>query len=267
MPLFKEINSPLDGHLSEEEYDTGEENFIDDEFSDDEDFVPTQRKKRMRTTAIIPGHLQTPINRDEVDILLANEEFYCSRHNRQKAWSVNKKVRSLIEVSQDPISCVQNWVRDNITVDDIDFRYDRMIDSMENWTLHKLNSLQNLDGLRPDEILAKCYVTTEVVKRGMKFIRPMFIEKCQVEKLKDNICNKEILHGSLLGYMDLDIEGDIAFMHCKCCGSTILPTSLFLCALDKMQTKFYTHLLWILSDACEKYPDRSIFDRGTLTYR
>lgn len=67
--------------------------------------------------------------------------------------------------------------------------------------------------------------------------------------------------------MDLDLERDVAFMNCKCCGPVVLPTSLFLCALDKMQTKFYTHLLWILSDACEKYPGKSIFDRGSSIYK
>lgn len=249
------LDSPID--VGDSEYDEEEEN-------------PRRgknKRKKKSPPAIIPGHLQTPINRDEVDIILNNESFECARHKRLKEVANQRGSSSIFDKSRDPIECIQAWVKQSVEYHDIDFRLDRMIDSLQNWSLQKIDLFQGMDDLTPETILHRCNLAIQLIDKGVRGIRKMYEEKCQVEALKDNICNKDIQHGQLLHFYDLSIERDITFLNCKCCGEVILPTSLFLCALDKLQTKFQIHALWIVSDALYKYPDRSIFDRGSFLYR
>ncbi|KAI5707681.1 hypothetical protein M8J77_007495 [Diaphorina citri] len=92
----------------------------------------------------------------------------------------------------------------------------------------------------------------------------------KVELVKDKICSREIPYGRTFeAFSDLQIERDIGLLRCCCpeeSGVVVFPTSLFLCALDKLQVVFFTKLYWRMADLNNKYPGHSIYARGTTIF-
>ncbi|KAI5707542.1 hypothetical protein M8J77_004651 [Diaphorina citri] len=80
---------------------------LEEAYSDDDG----QKPPRQVQSAVVSGHLQTPITRDEVDDLMNNDTFYCFRHKELKKLITERGAVSLVDSSADPIACIQSWVK------------------------------------------------------------------------------------------------------------------------------------------------------------
>lgn len=119
--------------------------------------------------------------------------------------------------------------------------------------------------LNPETVKRDCEEKLRAISDFVDNLKEDLRDMMRVEIVKDAICNKEMKMGHMIDWRGMSAERDIAFMNCCCQEKSryvILPTSLLLCSLDKMQSIFFLKLYWKIADMMGKYAGRNIFDRG-----
>nr|UQS95390.1 MAG: RNA-dependent RNA polymerase [Tolviot virus] len=219
--------------------------------------------------SFVPGHLASPIYEEEVNFILENIDstFFCKRHKQLQAkFKTYKRRHNLTNLTYDPLGWLQNWIKTNAYYRTRSI--DEIVELIDCWVIQKLCYMQPTFSLeensrqRIQQVLESQVVE---IKRKMKVLDDDFISMLQVEEIKDSICFKNIAYGKFKTYGSLNCERDLSFIIDNYDKDMILifPTSLLLCALDKLQCTFPLKAMWVISDVFDYYPGLSILDRGT----
>lgn len=257
---------------------TGKQNEDSDYDSTHLSDTDSSNEKRKRGVSdfvsTIPGHLASPIYATEVDMLIEDiagpDKMRCFRHRAVKKLikknmdSLNLGLFSIYTVAEDPIQFIQDWVDMNIFLEDNRVRKDMKmcISATENVVLQKINMLKPTSTAFDFHQVIK--TIRDIHNRIVGTVGDLFdyykLMK-KAERLKDEICFKNIRNGEFIQYKGLFAERDLCFM-VEREGVILIPTSLLLCALDKMQCEFGLVLNWRISDIHSKYPGQSIETEG-----
>lgn len=220
-----------------------------------------------RSRQHIPGHCSSPILRDDVE-WVTNPDFdpVCLRH---KVWvnklaSLDKPCVKMVGDKEDPFVFVKASLP-KIVPSPEDYDLPGAVESAISLTEIHLNSL-----LRPAR--AGCLVDREDVMRflvGIKDYVNTYIDDLledfkmmrNVEAVKDHVCQTEFDHGVLHKVGKWEGDGDLSLIWDKD-RYVLMPTSLFLTILDKMQGRFPLRLYWLLCDSIGKYGNFKILEIG-----
>lgn len=240
---------------------------MDEPEYDDYDYYHQPEAKT--NCAYVPGHLNVPIYETECEFILddLNFKFICPRHKKiVKFLKKNNITSSLSKVSADPYNCIEQWVRTTKTAGR---NLKKLWRTLDVWAIQKINFMTpSINGNLTTFEEQMEYIRT-IRARLEEFqseLQEDFVSMGKVERIKDNICCKETPMGSFLPFEGIYTERDLTIMTCPCHGKTLVSTSLFLAALDKMQSKFPMALYWAVCDATNKYPGFSIYERGRLLF-
>lgn len=226
------------------------------------------KNQDFRATSTVPGHLDTPIYYDEVDMLLTGrkDDFKCRRH--RFLWNKIQElggVRALRESVDDEVSLLYEFLQDQVIYQPSEAKREltTILCSSENLIVHKINMLSPLlegKSLKLEALITHTSIIIDLLKQnGQKLLGP-YLKLIKSEIIKDTICYKDIELGKLVSYGDILVERDISFI--KKCRWYMLPTSLLISVLDMLQTDFPMRLNWIIADIMVKYPGKSISRSG-----
>lgn len=220
------------------------------------------QKKRVRKGCIV-GHLASPIVELDCEFLLNTDPVMfkgCTRHRRlKKKIDAEKNVKLIKDVTKDPISLIQNWVRE----EEVSLRRKSVLkSSIENLVIHSFHFKRPhyvADEMYKKVLFAKVRQLVDRAKTIIDELTPELTEMLQVEKIKDKVCFKNIEEGNYVKYRGLSAEPDICFFQDSPDSHILFSTNLFLCALDKMQSRFNMVMYSKLADAKDKYEGLSMY--------
>ncbi|QNS17450.1 RNA-dependent RNA polymerase [Serbia mononega-like virus 1] len=255
----------------------GEENVHDADESDESDEDETRRKTSdNRYVSMVPGHLASAIYSTEVEMIvddiLHNEpsKMRCPRHTkiigRFKDMIKNSNLRlvSIYDHAKDPMEYITKWASGTaVDEEKIQKEFNLCIASIENVVVHKAHFLQPLyDSVHNKaEMMKKLNKQFDELSIKLLCLLPEFREMKKAEIVKDEVCYTEIESGDFNFFRGMHVERDLTYIVEGGC-LVLIPTTLFLCAIDKMQCEFGLLLTWRISDINNKYPGRSIEGAG-----
>uniref|UniRef100_W4VRB8 Putative corethrella sequence 2 n=1 Tax=Corethrella appendiculata TaxID=1370023 RepID=W4VRB8_9DIPT len=223
-------------------------------------------KKQFNRKTCIPGHLASPIFGEECDALLDNpiSMFRCYRHRSIKRFMTEKLNRVCsFEVLKDPILEIQTTIISEVPYYSLtDFEIIK--EAIKGWVIQQRCFLEPaVKGklLEESGMTAKISAIKEKISSAMNDLQTDFINSKKVEIIKDTICFQDLPLGKMIEWNGNHFERDISFLRIKGVYH-IFPTTLIMCALDKLQSLFWLKQYWIISDALDKYPARSIYKEG-----
>lgn len=230
--------------------------------SDDEE----NKDERWVEKTCIPGHLASPINGEEVELLLNGDKktLQCGRHRKLKKTFFDCK--SFKEL-KDPLGTAEEWFVNNFDVSEssVRKRKELILKTMLNWKLHKLNYVSTLTDDMREKIRDRIETTMVRITEEFDTLIVDFKNMMAIEKIKDKICFKEIIRGETINFIGGKFERDLSSLPINN-QNYLFPTTLILCALDKIQSLFWLKLYWLISDINKKYPGRSILETGVNIY-
>nr|AOR51366.1 RdRp [Bolahun virus variant 1] len=228
--------------------------------------IGVQEKKKRRVFSCIPGHLSQPIYGMEVDMMLGGmDKWHCARHRR-----IYKKVKhcSSFRNESDPYGFLQDWIEsDTIDFSRLRSRLSILRESCNNFEYQKLAHCYPLRRVVRAEVTQEhCRDYIKGAKKIINDLENDLRKMMKVEKLKDNICFRDIQMGDFMDYRGCHFERDLSIINFR--GKSVLfPTSLVLCVADKCQSLFGLKLYWKLTDLLNRYPRQSIYETGMRLYK
>lgn len=210
----------------------------------------------------IPGHLNSPIVRDDVDFILARDKVYCKRHRMLDTKLKNLETRhqaqalSIYQGKCHFYNCLDHYLKfgTGFNYPDADSLMDEILELASRSLAVHLK-----DYMGPFTLPGSIIEFVGKLRSKTVNYRPRLLQayrfKLIAEKIKDTLCLTKIPTGNTLSLGDcLDCESDISFFYCSLhLQLNLLPTTLILNILDNLQSRFPLFLYWTLCDSVEKY--------------
>lgn len=223
--------------------------------------------KRERLT-YIGGHLCAPIVEEDCNFILSTPSEImkgCRRHLRLKGLVDGKfsGCRLIADCTPDPIGRLQDWIRE-VDIKDTRHDFDMCKMAMDNLILHKMSYIKPYINSQTEKDFCHEKIKKAVAssQASLETLRGLYLDMRKAEKVKDTICFRELPDGDMIHFNGLWAEQDICVLTGQREGPMIFSTNLLLCALDKIQSRFGLEAYWRISDALEKYPNKSIYREG-----
>ncbi|CAK1545945.1 unnamed protein product [Leptosia nina] len=197
------------------------------------------------------GHLNSPIVDDEVRFILGYDKFYCHRHEKLKSLFTTKfkGIRPYSEYSGCYWSLAEEIVSNckfRVPQRDLEFSL-RVLAEAAVW-----NTRIHHEGYYGIKMSLEHELENYITILHDSKIQDLYKIKTKVEHIKSQITNIEQTLGEFhVVSDDLLIEKELAIIKTK--GDFFLfPTTLIMCVLDNLQTRFYIRLHVMIKERSDK---------------